>query len=39
VFAKRNAELVEKAVRIARELDLEIASADEAREFLIINKH
>jgi len=34
VFAKSNAELVEKAIRIARELDREIASPDEARRIL-----
>jgi 3-keto-5-aminohexanoate cleavage enzyme len=34
VLAKSNAELVEKAVRIARELDREIATPDEAREIL-----
>lgn len=34
VAAKSNAEMVEKAVRIARELDREIATPDEAREIL-----
>ena len=34
VLAKSNAELVEKVVRIARELDREIATPDEAREIL-----
>ena len=34
VLAKSNAELVEKVVRIARELDREIASSDEARQIL-----
>jgi 3-keto-5-aminohexanoate cleavage enzyme len=34
VLAKSNAELVEKAVRIARELDREIATPDEARAIL-----
>ncbi len=34
VLAKSNAELVEKVVRIARELDREIASPDEARAIL-----
>lgn len=34
VLAKSNAELVEKAVRIARELDREIATPDEARKML-----
>jgi len=33
-LAKSNAEQVEKAVRIARELGLEVASPDEAREML-----
>jgi 3-keto-5-aminohexanoate cleavage enzyme len=32
--AKSNAEMVEKAVRIARELDREIASPEEARAML-----
>lgn len=36
VLAKSNAELVEKAVKIIRELGLEIASAEEARELLSI---
>jgi 3-keto-5-aminohexanoate cleavage enzyme len=34
LFAKSNAELVEKAVRIARELAREIASAEESRKIL-----
>jgi 3-keto-5-aminohexanoate cleavage enzyme len=34
VQAKSNAEMVEKAVRIARELDREIASVDDARRIL-----
>jgi 3-keto-5-aminohexanoate cleavage enzyme len=34
VLAKSNAELVEKVVRIARELDREIATPDEARAIL-----
>ncbi|HUW44678.1 MAG TPA: 3-keto-5-aminohexanoate cleavage protein, partial [Dehalococcoidia bacterium] len=34
VLAKSNAELVEKVVRIARELEREIATPDEAREIL-----
>ncbi len=34
VLAKSNAELVEKAVRIARELGREIATSDEARKIL-----
>lgn len=34
IKAKSNAEMVEKAVRIARELDREIATADEARKML-----
>ena len=34
VYAKTNAELVEKAVRIAREVGREIASASEAREIV-----
>ncbi len=38
VLAKSNAELVEKAVRIARELDFEIATTHEAREFLHLKK-
>ena len=33
-LAKSNAELVERAVRIARELNLEVATPDEAREML-----
>jgi 3-keto-5-aminohexanoate cleavage enzyme len=39
VLAKSNAELVEKAVRIIRELDLEEASVEEARNILpLLNK-
>lgn len=38
VLAKSNAELVEKAVRIARELDFEIATVEEARELLHLKK-
>jgi 3-keto-5-aminohexanoate cleavage enzyme len=34
VYAKRNAELVEKIVRIARELGREIASPEEARQII-----
>lgn len=34
IKAKSNAEMVEKAVRIAKELDLEIASPDEARKII-----
>jgi 3-keto-5-aminohexanoate cleavage enzyme len=34
VLAKSNAQLVAKIVRIARELGFEIASPDEAREIL-----
>jgi 3-keto-5-aminohexanoate cleavage enzyme len=34
VLAKSNAELVEKAVRIAKELGREIATPDEARTIL-----
>jgi len=34
IKAKSNAEMVEKAVRIARELDREIATPDEARKIL-----
>ncbi|MCX6006347.1 MAG: 3-keto-5-aminohexanoate cleavage protein [Chloroflexi bacterium] len=37
-LAKSNAELVEKAVRIARELDFEIATVEEAREALHLKK-
>jgi 3-keto-5-aminohexanoate cleavage enzyme len=33
-LAKSNAQLVEKAVRIAHELDFEIATVDEARAIL-----
>ena len=38
VPAKSNAELVEKAVRIARELGREIATPEEAREMLSLPK-
>lgn len=38
VRAKSNADLVEKAVRIARELGREIATPDEAREILRLPK-
>jgi len=38
VLAKSNAELVEKAVRIARELDFDIATVEEARELLHLKK-
>jgi 3-keto-5-aminohexanoate cleavage enzyme len=34
VLAKSNAELVEKAARIARELDREIAAPEESRRIL-----
>ena len=34
VLAKSNAELVDKAVRIARELDRDIATPDEARRII-----
>jgi 3-keto-5-aminohexanoate cleavage enzyme len=34
VLAKSNAQLVERAVRIARELGVDIASPDEARDIL-----
>ena len=34
VLAKSNAEMVEKVARMAKELDREIATADEAREIL-----
>ena len=37
-LAKSNAELVEKAVRIAHELDFEIATVEEARELLHLKK-
>jgi 3-keto-5-aminohexanoate cleavage enzyme len=37
-LAKSNAELVEKAVRIARELDFEIATVEEARQLLHLKK-
>ncbi len=38
VLAKSNAQLVERSVRIARELGVEIASPDEAREMLGIQR-
>jgi len=39
VLAKSNAELVEKAVRIIRELGFEVANVEEAREILpLLNK-
>jgi 3-keto-5-aminohexanoate cleavage enzyme len=38
VLAKSNAELVEKVVRIAKELDREIASVEEARSILGISR-
>jgi 3-keto-5-aminohexanoate cleavage enzyme len=38
VLAKSNAELVEKVVRIANELDREIASVDETRSVLGISR-
>jgi 3-keto-5-aminohexanoate cleavage enzyme len=38
ILAKGNAELVEKAVRLAKDLGREIASADEAREILDLRK-
>ena len=39
VLAKSNAELVEKAVRIIRELGYEIATVEEARKILpLLNK-
>jgi 3-keto-5-aminohexanoate cleavage enzyme len=38
VSAKSNAELVVSAVRISKELNLEIASPTEARELLKINE-
>jgi 3-keto-5-aminohexanoate cleavage enzyme len=34
VLVRSNAELVEKAVRIAKELDRDIATVDEAKEIL-----
>ena len=37
-LAKSNGELVEKVVRIARELGREIATPDEAREILGLKK-
>jgi len=39
VVAKSNAEMVEKVVRIAKELDREIASVDEARSMLGLSKY
>ncbi len=38
VLAKSNAELVEKAVRLARELGREIATPEEVRQMLHIKK-
>jgi 3-keto-5-aminohexanoate cleavage enzyme len=38
-YARSNAELVDKAVRIAREVGRDIATADEARAILKIKKH
>ncbi|HQB23757.1 MAG TPA: 3-keto-5-aminohexanoate cleavage protein, partial [Bacteroidales bacterium] len=38
VLAKSNGELVEKVVRLARELGREIATPDEAREILGLPK-
>ena len=38
VLAESNAQLVERAVRIARELGREIATPDEARQILNIKK-
>jgi 3-keto-5-aminohexanoate cleavage enzyme len=38
VLAKSNAELVEKVVRLARELGREIAQPDEVRQMLGIQK-
>jgi 3-keto-5-aminohexanoate cleavage enzyme len=37
-LAKSSAQLVEKAVKIARELDFEIANVEEAREMLGLKK-
>jgi 3-keto-5-aminohexanoate cleavage enzyme len=37
-YAKSNAELVEKCVRIARDIGREIASCDEAREIIGLKK-
>jgi 3-keto-5-aminohexanoate cleavage enzyme len=38
VLAKSNGELVEKAVRLAKELGREIASPNEAREIIGLSK-
>ena len=38
VLAKSNAELVEKVVRIAKELQRPVATPDEAREILGLKK-
>ena len=38
VLAKSNAELVEKAVRLARELGREIATPEEVRQMLNLKK-
>ncbi len=38
-LAKSNAQLVEKAVRIAHELDFEVATVEEAREILHMKKN
>lgn len=38
VKAKSNAEMVEKAVRIARELDRDIATPEEARKILHLSE-
>jgi 3-keto-5-aminohexanoate cleavage enzyme len=38
VLAKSNAELVEKAVRLARELGREIAAPEEVRQMLNLKK-
>jgi 3-keto-5-aminohexanoate cleavage enzyme len=38
VLARSNAELVEKAVRIAREIGREVATPDEAREILKLRR-
>jgi len=37
-LAKGNAELVERAVRVARELNFEVATPEEAREMLGITR-
>lgn len=38
-LVKSNAQLVARAVRIARELELDVASPDEAREMLGLKKN